>query len=69
MTTAEMADKLLTAMNSIREVEDQLDTTKTTCQECGAGRYLHWEQHQWKESLEGAQTRLVRVIGALRSRS
>lgn len=55
-------EKLLAAKKLILEVRDSLNNKQERCSCCGAERFVDWNERQMRENLNGAVTRIDRVI-------
>lgn len=55
-------EKLLEANRLILEVQETFNNQQEQCPCCGAERFVAWNERQMREQLNGAMTRIGRVI-------
>ncbi len=61
MTTQEREKKLKQAEQLILEVRDDISNESVICKCCGFRKFISHNNHQLREQLNGAITRIVRV--------
>ena len=57
-----MNEKLAIALVLITEIRDGISNEKQTCECCGMVKFADWNNHQMRENLNAAITRLERVM-------
>jgi hypothetical protein len=61
MTDEQRKAYLKQAWNLLRAVRNSFPNTRSECPHCGAERFEEWNEHQLREQLNGAITRIERV--------
>ena len=62
MSNEKREQRLALAKRIILEVRDSFCNEKTICERCGHENFTSWNEHQLRDQLNGAVTRLERVI-------
>ncbi len=61
MTNRERSSKLRAAAALILQVRNSFSNEQETCECCGTVKFVHWNDKQMRDYLNGAITRLERV--------
>jgi hypothetical protein len=67
MTNQERAQKLEDLICQIIEARDTFHNETAVCPSCGAERFLFWNDRQMRDQLNGAVTRLTRVVERMKN--